>query len=374
MHCHTLAIVVIVCLWECVAPLYGTIYSQSCVQTVQDSPNEQLSSIQSAALGVGAVDIFSSCQYITTGQEIAGDSSRAIPPQITRQQRPWRYTLDGSPVRAITQLDITKAFLFGGGYALAIGAAQYYQYQAFWSNRRSFRIIEDGDLELGADKAGHVFAGYVMSKLSTDILLTIGIGDNIATVGGGLMGLGYQFFVEVQDGYGVNWGFSPSDMLANAIGVGIHIAQRYIPSFRHITLKAEFYPAPWFGERMRNGASNPIDDYSAWTWWASIDVHELMPESLKCWWPAWLNLAVGYAARNLEWPGEQSRRFILSLDYNLEKLLPNGAPLWNWFRQYLNMLKLPAPALEFGIQDDMHGNRSPMPLRAYILFPFKIGG
>ncbi len=287
-------------------------------------------------------------------------------------ERPYRYTFDGAPVRKTTQIDVGKALLYGGVYGLGVGAAQYYQYQAFWSDRLSFRTIEDGDLELGADKAGHMFAGYFMSKFSTDVLLSAGFGEDIATIGGGLMGLGYQFFVEIQDGYGNGWGFSPSDMIANTLGAGLHIAQRYVPGLQYVKMKAEFYPAPWFGEKTRKGSTNPIDDYSAWTWWLSLDVHGILPEVAKPYWPSWLNLAFGYASRNLEWQGEQSRRYIISLDYDLEKLLPDGAPFWNWLKQYLNILKLPAPALEFGVLDDGKGNVRPMPVRAYLVFPFKI--
>ncbi len=291
-------------------------------------------------------------------------------PTTQAPERPYRYTFDGSPVRKTTQIDLTKALIFGGGYTAAIAAAQYYQYQAFWSDRLSFRIIDDGDLELGADKGGHMFAGYFMSKFSTDVLLTAGVGEDLATIGGGLMGLGYQFFVEVQDGYGKGWGFSPSDMVANTIGAGLHIAQRYVPGVKYVKMKADFYPAPWIGEKTRKNAASPIDDYSAWTWWLSLDVHGILPEAAKPYWPSWLNLAFGYASRSLEWE-QQSRRYIISLDYDLEKLLPDGAPLWNWFKQYLNILKLPAPAIEFGVLDDGKGNVRPMPVRAYVIFPFK---
>jgi hypothetical protein len=293
-------------------------------------------------------------------------------PNMLLYERPYRYTFDGSLPQKYTQINPTNAAIYGGAYTALIGGAQIYQYNAFWSNRVSFRIIEDGDLELLADKGGHMFAGYVMSKLSTDVLLTTGCSEDWATIGGGLMGLGYQFFVEVQDGFGFGWGFSPSDMLANTAGAGLHIAQRYVPGMKYVSMKAEIYPSPWIGERTRPGSVTPIDDYSAWTWWLSLDVHGLLPEAAKPYWPSWLNLAFGYAARNIDSP-DASRRFIVSLDYDLEKILPDGAPLWNWFRQYLNLLKLPAPAIEFGFYDDLRGNTRPLPVRAYIVFPFRIG-
>ncbi len=294
------------------------------------------------------------------------------PLPASASERPYRYTFDGSPTRRTTQIDVGKALLYGGVYSAAVGAAQIYQYQAFWADRGSFRIIDDGDYEFGADKGGHMFSGYFMSKLSTDVLLTAGMSEDLATIGGGLMGLGYQFFVEVQDGYGRLWGFSPSDMLANTLGAGLHIAQRYVPGMKYVKMKASFYPAEWIGEKTRKDAASVIDDYSAWTWWLSLDVHGILPEEAKPYWPSWLNLSFGYAARNLEWTGEESRRYIISLDYDLEKILPDGAPFWNWLRQYLNVLKLPAPAIEFGFLDDRKGHLTPMPVRAYLVFPFKI--
>jgi hypothetical protein len=311
--------------------------------------------------------------YAPLADSASADSTADSSERLLTVPRPFRYTFDGSLPKKRTEIDVGKALLYGGAYSAGIAGAQIYQYNAFWQNRLTFRIIDDGDLEFGADKYGHIFAGYIMSKLSADVLLTIGVGEDIAVVGGGLLGLGYQFFVEVQDGYGFNWGFSPSDMAANAFGSALHIAQKYVPFARHIQMKADFYPADWIGEKTRKNAVTPIDDYSAWTWWFSFDVNGLLPQEAKGFWPPWLRLALGYAARNLEWDGEESRRFIISLDYDLEKILPDGAPLWNWFKQYLNLLKLPAPAVEFGFLDDRKGNLTPTPVRAYILFPFKLG-
>jgi hypothetical protein len=40
-------------------------------------------------------------------------------------------------------------------------------------------------------------------------------------------------------------------------------------------------------------------------------------------------------------------RFVIGIDYNLVELLPDGVPFWNWLKQSLNCIKLPAPAVEF---------------------------
>jgi Predicted periplasmic lipoprotein (DUF2279) len=282
-------------------------------------------------------------------------------------KRPFRYTMDGSLPRTYTQLDPLKTALVGGGFTAVLGGLQIYQYNAFWSDRTTFRIIDDGDLEYGADKGGHFFAAYTMSKFATDALMTSGFSHDLAVISGGLIGAGYQFFVEVQDGFGRGWGFSPSDVYANTAGSVFHILQHFVPFFSNLQYKAEFFPAPWFGEKTRKGASTPIDDYSAWTWWVSVNVHNMLPEFAKPFWPSWLNISVGYAARNLEW-ADASRRYIIGLDWNLEKILPEGGPFWNWLRQYLNVIKLPAPALEFAFTPD----GKPMgPPRLHLIFPFK---
>ncbi|MDR3628245.1 MAG: hypothetical protein P4L45_15485, partial [Ignavibacteriaceae bacterium] len=56
------------------------------------------------------------------------------------------------------------------------------------------------------------------------------------------------------------------------------------------------------------------------------------------------------------------RRYVIGLDYNLVRLLPDGGWFWNWFRQTLDYIKFPAPALEF----------SPGGTKFKLLYPFKI--
>jgi hypothetical protein len=56
-----------------------------------------------------------------------------------------------------------------------------------------------------------------------------------------------------------------------------------------------------------------------------------------------------------------SPRFIIALDYNLVKLLPDGGSFWNWFKQTLNFWKFPSPAIEIGEQ-----------VRFFLFYPFTI--
>ncbi len=112
----------------------------------------------------------------------------------------------------------------------------------------------------------------------------------------------------------------------------------------------------------------------------------MLDENLKEYWPQWLELSVGYAARNLTDPycrdvngnpcfdltqnfrykGDRvwgDPKLIFALDYNLVKLLPDGGSFWNWAKQTLNFFKLPAPAIEIGINGKT---------RFFLLYPFPL--
>jgi hypothetical protein len=99
-------------------------------------------------------------------------------------------------------------------------------------------------------------------------------------------------------------------------------------------------------------------------------MYNILPDHLKKYWVPWLDLSVGYGADAIDaavspnGPPDQlaTRRYIIGLDYNLVRLLPEGGWFWNWFRQSLNLLKFPSPAVEF------KNNIT----RFYLFYPFRI--
>lgn len=289
------------------------------------------------------------------------DSSDFVPWSEFQYAGQRLYTIDGSQPRYTTEIKPLPAMIMGTTITALVVGLHIYQKNTIWTQSASFRIIDDWEAELNADKGGHFWGTYLESRLATDFLMGAGYSRELAVVCGALTGLGYQFYVEVLDGYGKNWGFSPSDMLFNLLGFSFFLGHHYSPFLQNFSPKAEFYPAYWFGEKTRKEALSVLDDYSAWTWWLSVNVHNLLPKTLQSYYPSWLNIAIGYAGRNLGW-SDQTRKFIISLDLNLEQLLPEGGSFWNWLRQYLNMIKLPAPAVEFSPDS---------PPRWYLLYPFK---
>jgi hypothetical protein len=300
---------------------------------------------------------------VKRSQSVLNDADGFIPWKEFKYANQQLYTIDGVQPHRVTQLRPIPAIISGTAITAMVAGLQIYQGAIYWNNRATFRVIDDGDYELWADKAGHFFSAYIASRIAKDALITSGFSWDAAAVCGPLIGLGYQFYVELMDGYGRDWGFSPTDMLMNTVGASYVMAQHFLPVLQNFNIKATYYPPQWYGERSRPVASSAFDDYGAWTMWISANVHNLLPPEAQPYWPAWLNIAVGYAVRDVDLP-TADRKFIVSLDYDLEKILPDGGPVWNWFRQYLNIFKFPAPAVEFS---------ATRPPRFYLLYPFKLG-
>ena len=310
----------------------------------------------------GAVDGQTKGTAVT---DTAGHSD-AVPPRVPWSEFTWagarRYTMDGAQPNLTTQIRPVPAAISGGVYFGTLVWLHIYQERTIWLAKSSFRIDDNFDESLSANYGGHFAGGYVLSSVSSDMLLTSGFSLRMATICGTLMGFAYQFYVEALDGYGKDYGFSPYEFYAQTLGCIYYYASCSSAFLQNFVPKADYYPAPWFGDKQKYLAKTPIDDYSAWTFWMSANVHNLLPEPAGKHYPEWLNLAVGYSARNLGYP-DRYRVLVVGLDFNLAKILPEGGDVWNWWRQSFQFVKIPGPALEFHERG---------PTRFYFVFPFKI--
>ena len=282
-----------------------------------------------------------------------------------------RYTMDGSLPRLTTQIKPATISILGGVYLGAIVFLHIHQQNAWWSGQRgNFHFEEDWVSALQVDKAGHSFGGYFASYLMSEGLMTSGFSWKDATLWGSVFGLAYQTYVETEDGFATEWGFSPSDWYFDALGPLFFLSQHYVPALQNITPKWQYIPSEWTGEPVIQRVRTFIDDYNSSTFWWSVNVYNILPDNLKKYWLPWLNIAVGYGADAVDvkvdpnGPPDQlsERRYVIGLDYNLVKLLPDGGSFWNWFRQTLNFIKLPAPAIEF----------TPSNTKFKLLYPFRI--
>lgn len=296
------------------------------------------------------------------------DTSEFIPWSEFRWADKQLYTVTGDPPRRYTEIQPAPALTFFGTYMAVLIALHYYQEVTFWSATQSFRIRDNWDESLGANYFGHAIAGYFISYVSEHAMIASGISAKLAPLYGGLMGLGYQIYVEVLDGFGSDFSLSPYEMYANVLGITYWVLSNYVPSLQNWSPKYSYYPSKWFGGLPKAASQTPIDDYSAWNFWVSANIPNLTDHKWAAFWPDWLALSVGYGARNLGDIGE-SRIVTLGFDYDLQKLLPEGGAGWNFFRQTLNFFKFPSPTIEWRFSRQWKSIR---PARFYLLYPFPI--
>ncbi len=283
-----------------------------------------------------------------------------------------RYTLDGLLPNAETRIRPESAAILGGIYLGTLTWLHFHQANAWWSkDRGNFHFEEDWVYALQVDKAGHFYGGYLISYLMSEGMIASGFSWDDGTIWGTALGLAYQTYVETEDGFAKSWGFSPSDWYADAAGSLFFLAQHYVPALQNITPKWQYIPAEWTGKPVLSTRPKTfIDDYNSSTFWWSVNVYNILPQQMKKYWVPWLDISFGYgadaidAAPTTNGPPDQlaTRRYMIGLDYNLIKLLPEGGWFWNWFRQSLNYIKFPSPAIEF----------KNSVTRFYLLYPFRI--
>lgn len=268
-----------------------------------------------------------------------------------------RYTMIGKPPYRTTHVQALPTILTTAAVAGVITGIHVYQQDAWWKDRRTkFHFLTDWGYAAQADKVGHFFAGYFTSYIGYESLVASGFSAKTAGWLGPLLAVGFQTYVEVEDGFSP-FGFDPTDQVANVLGPLFLSAQTYVPFLQNFKFKWSYFPS----DRLQSGEITGhntivIDDYNGQTIWLSAKVSNFLPE--RWGWPEWLRLAVGYGAYNVDqWNlnenGERvllpaGRRFYLSLDYNLIDILPDLGSFGNWLVQTADFLHLPAPAIEFG--------------------------
>ncbi|HZV13082.1 MAG TPA: hypothetical protein VFA55_07690, partial [Candidatus Kapabacteria bacterium] len=230
------------------------------------------------------------------------DTSNFVPPEQFTFAGVRRYVLDGSQPLKVTDIKPGAVLSVFGTYFATLTALHIYQEKTIWAASSSFRIRDNFDESLSANYGGHMIGGYYMSYLSEESLLACGVSTKLAPIYGALMGLGYQVYVEVLDGYGADYALSPYEMYSNIFGVAFYLGSQYSPFLQNFVPKVNYYPATWYGDLPKAGSMTPIDDYSAWNFWICVNVPHLISENYSSAWPSWLDLAVGYSARNLGYP------------------------------------------------------------------------
>ncbi|MBV7270235.1 DUF2279 domain-containing protein [Winogradskyella sp. WHY3] len=221
--------------------------------------------------------------------------------------------------------------------------------------RSKFKTINDSEEWLQMDKLGHVFSSYQLGRLGANTLNWAGVSKKDQLLYGSTLGLGFLTAVEVMDGFSEEWGFSWTDMAANAAGTGLYVGQELLWKEQRITLKYSFHRtrfAKMRPDKLGDGWSEEfLKDYNGQTYWLSANIHSFLKTDAI---PHWLNLAFGYGADGML-TGEANdplflnqdriRQYYLSLDIDLTRIKTSSRFLKTIFDVF-NVIKVPFPTLE----------------------------
>ncbi|MGE5796541.1 MAG: DUF2279 domain-containing protein [Ignavibacteria bacterium] len=231
-----------------------------------------------------------------------------------------------------------------GGVTLTAGIALHiYQQNAWWKDqRRKFHITNDSYYALGIDKVGHFYAASLLAHLFSSGLEAANFQSEQAAIYGSIASLAFETYVEIEDGFGPDWGFSPGDFAADFLGAGFSLAQYYYPFLKNFQVKFSYYPSQEFRDGLHKG--NSIDDYEGQKYWLSLRVKNLLPDAASKFWPAFLNIAGGMGVRDLDGSGGGQREFYISLDLDTEQI-PLYGGVWQFIKNSLNYIHFPMPGL-----------------------------
>lgn len=221
------------------------------------------------------------------------------------------------------------------------------------SSRSSFHFFNDIQEWKQMDKVGHIFSAFQLSSIGSKAFRWSGLSENKSDRIGAISSFGIMASIEILDGFSSAYGASLTDLSANALGIGLYYAQKALWQEIRIYPKFSFHRTSFASLRPNSLGSNLpeqiIKDYNGQTEWISFDMDKFSR------FPKWLNLAVGYGVDGMIYANNQAnfqtgltpkRQFYVALDFDLNAF-HSKSKLINTIIYFVNMIKLPAPALEF---------------------------
>ena len=309
---------------------------------------------------------------------LAGISTLSAGDTLTRRQPFW----DNAP-----SFQAGRFYPLVASGSLAYAGISYWLYEEWYKDypRSSFHFFNDWGEWEHMDKAGHLYTAWMEGNLSYRLGRWSGLSRKKAILTGIVAGSLFQSTVELMDGFSEKWGFSSADIGANTMGTTVFVLQQWFWDEQRIRLKFSAFPRPyptepipsengdaWSSAQYRSenlfGTTIPsrlLKDYNGQTYWISIQPEDFFGESR---WPDWLSVAVGYSPGNIyggfsnRWTREDGavfdfdepypryHQFLIAPDIDWTSIPTESA----WLRslcELLNLLKVPAPALEINTLD-----------------------
>ena len=248
----------------------------------------------------------------------------------------------------------------GSLWAGSLVALNYAWYKDY--NSGDFHTFDDSKEWLQVDKFGHITTTYYVGKVGYDMLRWSGVSETRSIIYGGSLGFFYMTSVELLDSRSKGWGFSWSDMAANALGSGLFMGQQALWGEQRMFMKYSFHTTEYAQYRPdllgSTYAEQMVKDYNGHTYWLSANIYSFLDKQSR--FPKWLNIAAGYGAEGMlggfENPKEingaplpefdRYRQYYLSIDIDLTRI-PTKSKFLRGVFNVLSFIKVPMPTLEF---------------------------
>jgi hypothetical protein len=258
-----------------------------------------------------------------------------------------------TPADTVDQKKIKRFVIVSGAlYTTSLVALNQLWYAD--SEKQPFTFFNDNNEWKQVDKVGHFFSAFHISSGTSQLLQWSSLPKRKADLWGAVTGFAVLLPIEIMDGFSADYGASWGDLVANLAGSTFYFSQARAWNEIRIQPKFSFHRTPYPDLRtdgvLGNGlASELVKDYNGQTYWLSVNLNEFFR------FPKWLNLAVGYGAEEMVYATDEAnsdagyhayRQFYVGIDIDVSHLRSKFKAI-NTLLFFVNMIKLPAPALEF---------------------------
>ncbi len=246
-----------------------------------------------------------------------------------------------------TNLAVIGAITLSSGVAIHI-----YQKNTWWADQSAtFKIVNDWEYALWIDKIGHFYGTHLLAHAFSSAFEGSGIRNENSVIYSAAAAFAFEMYVEIEDGFGKNWGFSPGDAGADLLGALYFLGQYYYPVLKNFQPRISYWPSedllnpPAPGDRKRlHRANNVTDDYAGQKYWLAFRMKNLLPGNWAKYWPSFLMISVGTGLKDWNGYGKGQRELYIALDLDAEEL-PLHGQFWQFVKNTLNYIHFPMPGI-----------------------------
>jgi hypothetical protein len=232
--------------------------------------------------------------------------------------------------------DLTRKLVGAGTLAGVHAAYAAWSYFAWYRDSAGHELrwgrepwFDVDEYSGGADKLGHFWANYALTRGSTELLVHAGWGRiGSSLVGGALTAFSFTL-TEIEDGYAA-YGGSTDDIIANLAGVALGVAMSNVRSLdRVLDFRLDYIPSRQYRRNFwRSGDLDVAQDYSGQSYVIALHARAISPLAETTWgsWIPFVDLAIGFETRRyLPVPetttGRAYQRLYVGLAMNMQGLL-----------------------------------------------------